>query len=353
MCKYCKRKDFKSPAGLNCHQRTSARCGPQARAARAALEKLHAPTGDASFDSSISSIAFDNNDNDDNNISLMMMDDDDNDNDLNVADISMIESITVATDDLHIIDQQDDESWGLGSFHYNAPAKDDVPIAEKCLDQFRQYVKDIGQNAAVLSVNEKRCIRLMHLLRRKGASLDTYEEVMKWHLEETGTADPRAFIGRKELIAKLWKRYNLPPDFIKQRNIVLPTGAKVNVVSHDPRHQVVSILTDPRLGDDDWLHFGDDPLAPPPDSLTFLADINTGLAYTETYKKLITKPGKQMLVPIIMYIDGAVTGQFDKLQVEALKMTLGILKRSAREREHAWRTIGKNTRIFGADSPYT
>ena len=42
----------------------------------------------------------------------------------------------------------------------------------------------------------------------------------------------------------------------------------------------------------------------------------------------------------MLYLDGAVTGQFDKMQVEAMKMTLGTLNRKARDREHAWRTIG-------------
>ena len=122
------------------------------------------------------------------------------------------------------------------------------------------------------------------------------------------------------------------------------SGARVNVIYHDAKAAVVSLLTDPWFADDDWLHFGDNPLQPPPKDLDYLADINTGLAYTKTYEKLITKPGKQMLVPIIMYIDGAVTGQFDKLQLNALKFTLSILKRNkAREKEYAWRTLGTST----------
>ena len=46
-------------------------------------------------------------------------------------------------------------------------------------------------------------------------------------------------------------------------------------------------------------------------------------------------------MPLVTYIiDGAVTGQFDKLQVEALKMSLGILTNKARMKEYAWRSIG-------------
>ena len=57
-----------------------------------------------------------------------------------------------------------------------------------------------------------------------------------------------------------------------------------------------------------------------------------------------------MLVPIILYIDGAVTGQFDKLQIEALKMTLGIFNRRARDREYAWRTLGTLAKIYGVST---
>ena len=46
------------------------------------------------------------------------------------------------------------------------------------------------------------------------------------------------------------------------------------------------------------------------------------------------------LVPILLYLDGAVTGQFDHLQVESMKITLGVFDSVARDREHAWRTIG-------------
>jgi hypothetical protein len=72
----------------------------------------------------------------------------------------------------------------------------------------------------------------------------------------------------------------------------------------------------------------------------FISDLNTGDAYQETWRKLITKPN-QILVAIPLYIDGAVTGQFDKLQeVTALKMSIGLLNHRARDKEYAWRSIG-------------
>ncbi|MCA1806935.1 MAG: hypothetical protein LC687_03600, partial [Actinobacteria bacterium] len=134
------------------------------------------------------------------------------------------------------------------------------------------------------------------------------------------------------------------------KHIVLPhTKTKVTVWWKNARDNVQSLLTDPRWKDEDFLYFDNDPFAPPPDDLDYISDINTGEAYIETYRRLITKPN-QILVGIPLYIDGAVTGQFDKLQITSLKMTLGILNRKARDRQHAWRSLGFVTNYAKEDS---
>jgi len=47
-----------------------------------------------------------------------------------------------------------------------------------------------------------------------------------------------------------------------------------------------------------------------------------------------------VLLPVIFYIDGASTGQFVDLPITAMKFTLGIFNRKAREKPHMWRTLG-------------
>ena len=125
--------------------------------------------------------------------------------------------------------------------------------------------------------------------------------------------------------------------------------SKVTVWKKDARDNVLSLLTDPRWDGDDWLYFDDDPFAEPPDKLPYVSDLNTGAAYLETYKRLITKE-RQILVALPLYIDGAVTGQFDKLQVTALKMSIGLLNRRARDKEHAWRNLGFVTNYTKEDT---
>jgi hypothetical protein len=149
---------------------------------------------------------------------------------------------------------------------------------------------------------------------------------------------------------KLKKRYNMDKQYAVPYKLLLShSHTKVLVWRKHARDNVVSLLTDPRWKDEDWLHFNDDPFASPPETCTHLEDINTGKAYLETYKRLITKPN-QILVAISLYIDGAVTGQYNKLQVTALKMTIGLLNRRARDREHDWRSIGYVPNYTKSDS---
>ena len=54
---------------------------------------------------------------------------------------------------------------------------------------------------------------------------------------------------------------------------------------------IVSLLTDPRIRNRDYLFFDQDPTAPPPEKVKFIEDINTGEAYLESYKKYIVDKG--------------------------------------------------------------
>lgn len=253
---------------------------------------------------------------------------------------------------LNIISIQDDNSWGYGAiddddpFDFDndegVPADNEAKTAQ--LRFFREYAREIAMNHGVFDKYEKHSLELMYTLMKKGASLDTYDAVMAWHLAAIGDDNPLHFHSRHKMIKRLAKRYGFTSTFMEESKLKLPSsGALVNLITFNAGECVRSLLTDPRFGDEDYLHFDDDPLAPPPADLDYLEDINTGLAYTKTYQELIVDTGKQgkaILCPIILYIDGAVTGQFDKLSVEALKMTVGLFKQKAREEQYAWRWLG-------------
>lgn len=341
-CKYCGRSNFKSALGLKQHQERSNTCNAAMREAKKKLAEQEDAARKRKAANDLSS------------------DEESEDEMEQVADESGAPDEDVASEnaesDADIVMWQDDDSWGLAS--YDAGIAPDLEgCAAEALTKFKGCVAHVRDHTLPFDKNEVAAIELLATLKKKKATLDTYPAVWQWHVDHHPTVpgvEKPVFIPREKLIKKLAMRYNMPtktvlshgkekevPDLVKKKVIVLPSsGAKVDVIYHDARDQVVSLLTDPRFCDDDWLHFGDNPFAPPPEKLNYVEDINTGRAYLDTYKMLITNPEKQMLVPILLYIDGAVTGQFDKLEVEALKMSIGILKKSARDKEYGWRTIG-------------
>ena len=83
---------------------------------------------------------------------------------------------------------------------------------------------------------------------------------------------------------------------------------------------------------------------------THVSDINTGRAYRETWDTLIKDPDKEMLLPVIFYMDEAVAGNFDSLPIEALKVTLGIYNSVTRNKEIAWRNVGYVTHFLKEDT---
>ena len=231
---------------------------------------------------------------------------------------------------------------GVGEEHAEKEDKN-----RKAYDKFHQYIVSSMEERIGLNADQKASICLLQLLLQKKAPLDSYQEVMRWHLEQRGILRDGEglghcpnFISRERLLQDLRKRYYLEDMEAKETKVFLPhSRCEVSVWRKQARDNILSILTDPRWNDDDWL-FGESPFSPPSQDCPYLNELNSGTAYRDTYAKLITNRQTQILVPIPLYIDGAVTGQFDNLQVTALKMSLGILNRKARDKEHAWRCLG-------------
>ena len=202
---------------------------------------------------------------------------------------------------------------------------------------------------APLTKSQCNAIELMCLIRQKNASLNSYEGLMEWHINALGTLKPGqsfrnhpSFISKDKLLNLLKERYKIYNNpGVKMTRMTLPhSKACADIVHYDAKEAIISLLTDPRICDDDYLFFGNNPFQGPPDRLNYIEDLNTGRAYTETHRKLITKPNKQVLLPVIFYIDGANTGQFSDLPITAVKFTFGIFKRKSRDKNHFWRTLG-------------
>ena len=224
---------------------------------------------------------------------------------------------------------------------------DDTDIHLKMRDNFQNYLQKAA-TFAHFDGSFATAIRLLHTLRKQKCSLDTYDAVCKWHFIANNEIRPHekvkqapSFWSRDTIYAKLRQRYNRCHGYGNIAEIVLPSNCtKARIVWNDAQMVIQSLLTDPRITANDYLFFNEDPFAPPPDDLNYIADINTGKCYRDTYNELITDPQKQILVPIILYVDGTVTGQFVDLPITAVQIALGIHTRAARDKAYCWGTLG-------------
>ena len=199
----------------------------------------------------------------------------------------------------------------------------------KMRHDFKKYCRrGRGKFLTTFTKAEARSVRLLDTLKRKRAPLDTYEELMEWHHREKGDISEHEtlkhvgnvdeYISRENILDRLKDRYNMRGKFPKQEDLTLPfSKAKVKITVHSAWDCVESLLTDPRVNDEDYNFRDGDPFAPPPENMIKIGDLSTGLAYKQAYDKFITKP-RQVLLPIIMYIDGAVTGQFSNLLADGI-----------------------------------
>lgn len=227
-------------------------------------------------------------------------------------------------------------------------APNNIDNNRKLMLQFREYCAKAA-DFLPFSKQEAIAIKCMDMLRRTKASLSTYNDVMEWHFKATGDlrdheqlGETPEFLSRPRLLNLLKSRYNISPSLygvVKQ--IELPTSkSSVNIVTNDAGAMIRSLLTDPRVSDEDYLFFDNDPFLAPPEELTYLGDLNSGLSYRETYRRRVTNPAKQILCPIQMYADGCATGQFANLNITQFKIALGIHNAKARDKDYLWRDIG-------------
>ena len=243
---------------------------------------------------------------------------------------------------------EDDESINsIDEDRVDCDDNEEVPI-DDLLENFKEY----EANSAYFETFEKKhrvAVELCRLLRKTKASLGTYDLMMQWHFWATGklrAGQPVSthpdYVSRGKLFKMLRRRYNYDQEkWTIVKEITLPfSRARARIVLNDAQAAMQSLLTDPRIRDEDYLFFDNDPFCPPPDDLDYIGDLNTGRSYKETYKALIKNPSKEVLLPIVLYADGAVTGQFSALSVTAVQFTLGIFTRVARDKEHMWRTLG-------------
>lgn len=234
-CKYCKRKPFKTQNGLRQHLSLVTACfhlsqgesnGLRA-SLRGALGNLDEKTlnagsraigGTAHNGQGIENYAQENLDYGQNPIMKVQEDPDDGSTGLYCFN-----------------DEDDNSSTASTCVAIEGDANADT------LEKFLEYVANDRKKNRHLTKEEVNCIKLIDTLRRKRATLDTYEAVLEWHLRASGKLEPQMtlgdytnYISRKKMIKKLIARYPVPPELFKTKICYLPVS-KARVVAMAPQ----------------------------------------------------------------------------------------------------------------------
>ncbi len=223
-------------------------------------------------------------------------------------------------------------------------------------DQFLKYVDAHANNHVALNPDEKRAIKLLAALRKKKVALNGYQEIMEWHLKESGVlrdhetvSGCQQYIGRQTMLDRLKERYNFENKYPFQKKVKLPiSGTVVKITRHDAGSQIQQLLTDPRIQDSDYLYFDNDPRAPPPQKRTKLRDFNAGDAFRETHRALIDPTKGEQLLGLPVYIDGAHSSNFHDVELIQVKIALGLMNRVTRMMEWVW----ERSQTLEGEQPY-
>ena len=188
-------------------------------------------------------------------------------------------------------DLSDDLSSGFGSTNSlfgedEGEEDEETPANATLMEEWDNFTAS-QRFVAPLMHKEVAGIRLLETLRAKHAPLDAYDSVFKWHLRENGSINSGSglkeasqrgeFLGRDALLRRLAPRYNMHGKEPMERTIRLPSSKEVvKIPCHKFEDALLQLLTDPRIKDEDYCFHNDDPFAPPPPDLDYVADANTG-----------------------------------------------------------------------------
>ena len=218
-----------------------------------------------------------------------------------------------------------------------------VSSVEKRMLSWQKEVNDVQTNA-IFDKSDVANIELFELLRTSGAPKYLFERIQQWSANHSSALSSSNPVSRKTFVNRMrTKTYG--PNFSKHlepkvHDLILQHGSRIPVVYFSFRAVLASLLSNKGLMKDENLLLNPNN---PFDSITdgmVLSDLNSGWWHRETCKMFRLQPQKDILLPIVLFIDGSTIDSNQKMSVEPITFTLGIFNRSVRSKAEAWRTIG-------------
>jgi Plavaka transposase len=116
---------------------------------------------------------------------------------------------------------------------------------------------------------------------------------------------------------------------------------EVKVVTHNVTAAIHSLLSDKELMKAENLIFHSNPLEDPNvNDKKIIKDVNDGECYKTAYIHYCSNKEKDVLCPLILFVDKTQTDAKGDLTLEPVCITLGIFNQNTRNKEEAWRIIG-------------
>ena len=260
----------------------------------------------------------------------------DSDSDSNNLESESVEASTTSSNSSHHAPTDGDE------------VQFDIPpdVVTKLLQIHTDHQKS-GHGKIKFSSVQQAQIELITLLHNAHAPLYLIKSIWEWArqciLRDVDFSQP---CSRKKIVKDLKERYGQTGICSPQcKSTILPNVQQpATVVKFDFLEQMYSLLSDDELMHDDNLLFrGDSPLNPPPEKISpreHLHDIDDGTLYRNAHKSLVTDPTRDVLCPIILFIDKTHCDNYARLTLEPISFTLGIFNKSTRRRWFSWRPLG-------------
>ena len=182
---------------------------------------------------------------------------------------------------------------------------------------------------------------IMNLMKRK-TTLSAYSDFMKWKYNgdtsQYYTLDKVTKVAEKRVYGKSFATKMKP----RETNIICPSGRNVNLVTFDVDAAIIDLLSDNNITNPSSMIFDNGNEQNPflVKEKDYYDDLDQSGIYQQTCKNLITDPSKELLAPLIVYMDETNLDTFSKLVLHPVVITLAIYNRATRNLSMAWRPIG-------------
>jgi hypothetical protein len=191
-------------------------------------------------------------------------------------------------------------------------------------------------------------VDLLVILKQAQVPLYLFDEIWKWTKQSANRYNidfgSVGTVSRQNCIKKLKHNFDLHGlDPIKKQVMLKGSKNEIDLIIHDFDYCLYSLLNDNLLMDPENLLIDTQFESKPKSNCNkkqVINDIDSGSVYKMACNKYINISNREILCPIIFFIDKTHTDVQGRLCIEQIRFTLGIFNRETRSNPNAWRTLG-------------